>query len=294
MSGLGEGVRSATRVAAEIEDGGSVTVSPDALEVAVPRAQRAMSDRAFVATIAGCMAMVGLAIDTVLPAFADVRRTFGLADDSTQVAWLITAFFLGLASGQLFYGPLSDRYGRKPLIYCGLGLCAFAAGSAALAPSLGLVIAFRFLWGFGAAGPRSLALAMVRDTYEGDRMARTMSFAMTIFILCPVLAPTVGAAITGMFAWQAVFWFLVLCTAVLALWVLRMPETLPPERRRASERGALRRAVWLVLRTRPTMAYGLAVTFLFGSMAAYLWPARRSSSTTSTVARSSSRSSSGR
>jgi DHA1 family bicyclomycin/chloramphenicol resistance-like MFS transporter len=111
---------------------------------------------------------------------------------------------------------------------------------------------------------------MVRDTYEGDRMARTMSFAMTIFILCPVFAPSVGAVITGVVAWQAVFWFLVLCTLLLALWVRRIPETLPPERRRPSERGSLRRAFWLVLRTRPTVAYGLAVTFLFGSMAAYL------------------------
>jgi DHA1 family bicyclomycin/chloramphenicol resistance-like MFS transporter len=94
---------------------------------------------------------------------------------------------------------------------------------------------------------------------------------MTIFILCPVFAPSFGAALTSVFAWQAVFWFLVVCTLTLGLWVmLRMPETLPPSRRRPAERGALRRAVWLVLRTRPTMAYGLAVTFLFGSMAAYL------------------------
>jgi DHA1 family bicyclomycin/chloramphenicol resistance-like MFS transporter len=228
------------------------------------------SDRAFVAMIAACMAMVGLAIDTVLPAFPEIREDFGLAPDSTQVTWIITAFFLGLASGQLVYGPLSDRYGRKPLLYCGLGLCAVSASASALAPSLGLVIVFRFLWGFGAAGPRSLALAMVRDTYEGDRMARAMSFAMSIFVLSPVFAPTVGAVLVAVTAWQAVFWFLVLCTLGVGAWALRMPETLPPSRRRPAEPGALRRAVSVVLRTRPTMAYGLAVTFLFGSMAAYL------------------------
>lgn len=228
------------------------------------------SDRAFVAMIAACMAMVGLAIDTVLPAFPQIREAFGLAPDSTKVSWIITAFFLGLASGQLFYGPLSDRFGRKPLLYCGLALCAVAASASALAPTLGLVVLFRFLWGFGAAGPRSLALAMVRDTYEGDRMARAMSFAMSIFILSPVLAPSIGAVLVSATAWQAVFWFLVACTLGVTLWATRMPETLPASKRRPAEPGALRRAVWVVLRTRPTMAYGLAVTCLFGSMAGYL------------------------
>src|SRR4051812_15010864 len=220
-------------------------------EPAVPH--KARSDWEFVAMIAACMAMVGLAIDTVLPAFPQIREAFGLASDSTAVTWIITAFFLGLASGQLFYGPLSDRYGRKPLLYCGLVLCAVAASASALAPTLGLVVVFRFLWGFGAAGPRSLAPALGRDTYEGDRMARTMSFAMSIFILSPVLAPSIGAVLVGATAWQAVFWFLVVCTIAVALWATRLPETLPASRRRPAEPGALRRAVWVVLRTRPTM-----------------------------------------
>jgi DHA1 family bicyclomycin/chloramphenicol resistance-like MFS transporter len=97
-----------------------------------------------------------------------------------------------------------------------------------------------------------------------------MSFAMSIFVLSPVFAPTVGAVLVAVTAWQAVFWFLVVCTLGVGAWALRMPETLPPSRRRPAEPGALRRAVWVVLRTRPTMAYGLAVTCLFGSMAAYL------------------------
>jgi DHA1 family bicyclomycin/chloramphenicol resistance-like MFS transporter len=270
MSGSGGGVGAASHTGAATDNGGSITVGLDALEGAAPISQRVLSDRAFIATIAGCMAMVGLAVDMVLPAFADVRRSFGLAQDSTTVTWLITAFFLGLASGQLFYGPLSDRFGRKPLLFCGLALCATAACGAALAPTLGTVIVLRFLWGLGAAGPRSLALAMVRDTYEGDRMARAMSFAMTIFILSPVLAPSIGGALTAVANWRAVFWFLAMCTVGLTVWALRVPETLPPGRRRPAERGALRRAFWLVLRTRPTVAYGVAVTFLFGSMAAYL------------------------
>ena len=133
--------------------------------------------------------MAALSIDLMLPAFPDARADFGLAADSTQTSWIITAFFLGLAAGQLVYGPLSDRHGRKPLLYAGLGIMTLGAALCAVAPSLGSLIVARVLWGLGAAGPRSLALAMVRDRYSGDRMARTMSHIMATFVLVPVLAP---------------------------------------------------------------------------------------------------------
>lgn len=226
--------------------------------------------REFVALIAACMAIVALSIDAILPAFGEIRSYFGLGSDSTQVAWIITAYFLGLASGQLFYGPLSDRFGRKPLLYCGLLILAVGAAGAALAPSLALVIVFRFLWGIGSAGPRSLALAIVRDTFEGEEMARTMSLVMAIFIVVPVFAPTVGALLLHVAAWQAVFWLSVVAAGAVALWARRLPETLPPERRRADGPAALVAAGRIVLRTRPTVAYGLATAFLFSSMSAYL------------------------
>ena len=216
------------------------------------------------------MAIAALSIDAVLPAFGELRTQFGLAPDSTAVSWVITAFFLGLAAGQLFYGPMSDRLGRKPLLYVGLALYAFGAAAAALSPSLGAVIAFRFLWGLGAAGPRSLALAMVRDRYQGEQMARTMSFVMAVFIIVPVFAPSLGAALLTVFTWPAVFWLAVVAAVALALWGTHIPETLAPERRRNVGPAALWEAARIVVGTPTTIFYGVAVMFLFGSMSAYL------------------------
>jgi DHA1 family bicyclomycin/chloramphenicol resistance-like MFS transporter len=227
--------------------------------------------REFVALVASCMGMAAMSIDVVLPAFAGMREDFGLPADSTRVSWVITAFFLGLAAGQLVYGPLSDRFGRKPLLYAGLVLYIVGAAAAAVAPSLATVIACRVVWGLGAAGPRSLALAMVRDTFEGDRMARTMSHAMAIFVLVPVFAPGLGAALLVVAPWQAVFWLPVVAAVALLVWVTtRLPETLPPERRRAVTPAALGRAFMVVVRTRRTLAFGLAVTCLFGIMSSYI------------------------
>ena len=176
--------------------------------------------------------MAALSIDVMLPAFPDMREEFGLAPDSTATSWIVTAFFLGLASGQLVYGPLSDRYGRKPLLYAGLSIMAVAAAASALAPSLGAVIACRVLWGMGAAAPRSLALAMVRDRYAGEPMARTMSHIMATFVLVPVFAPSVGSAVLAVAPWRSLFWLPFLAALGVMLWVRRLPETLPPERRR--------------------------------------------------------------
>src|SRR5207342_399011 len=114
--------------------------------------------REFVAIVAGLVAMAALSIDLLLPAFPDIRTEFGLGADSTEPAKLITWFFLGLAVGQLVYGPLSDRYGRKPLLYAGLVVYVIGALGATMVPSFTALIACRFVWGLGAAAPRSLAI----------------------------------------------------------------------------------------------------------------------------------------
>ncbi len=226
--------------------------------------------REFVALVATCIAMAALSIDLMLPAFPEMRESFGLAEGSTQVTWVITAFFLGLGVGQLFYGPLSDRFGRKRLLYAGLVLYVISASAAALSSSLSMLILCRVLWGLGAAAPRSLALAMVRDTFEGDRMARTMSHVMATFILVPVFAPSLGGLLLLGGSWRVVMWVPVGAAPVLAVWALRLPETLPPSKRRAINPAALGQALQAVVRSRRTVAYGLAVTCLFGIMTAYV------------------------
>jgi MFS transporter, DHA1 family, multidrug resistance protein len=226
--------------------------------------------REFIAIVTACMAMAAVSIDLMLPAFDEIRAEFGLARDSSKTSLLVTSFFLGLGLGQLVYGPLSDRFGRKPLLWTGLAIMAASAAGAALAPSLGSIIVCRFVWGLGAAAPRSLALAIVRDTTEGARMARLMSLIMAVFIVVPVFAPALGAVFMGFLPWRIVFWVPCAAAIGLAVWITRMPETLALDRRRAVGPAALGEAFRVVVRTRQTVAYGLAVMFMFGFMSSYL------------------------
>jgi len=227
--------------------------------------------REFLAIVALCMAMAAMSIDLLLPAFPEMRSQFGLAEGATEISLVITGFFIGLGFGQLVYGPLSDRFGRKRVLYVGLAVYVAGALAASLAGSLGAFVACRIIWGFGAACPRSLALAILRDTFEGDRMARMMSNVMATFILVPIVAPSIGAGLLALGSWQLTLWFPAGCAVLLAVWVaLRLPETLPPDRRRSVSPRALLDAAGAVVRNRQTVAFCLASTFLFGIMTSYV------------------------
>ena len=216
------------------------------------------------------MSTTALSIDLMLPAFDDMRATFGLEPDSTDVARVVTAFFLGLAIGQIFYGPFADRFGRKPVLYASFGIYAIAAACSALAPTLELVFVSRFVWGMGAAGARVVAVAIVRDTYEGDEMARAMSFIMGIFILVPILAPSLGALIILVGPWQWVFWACAIVVVLVAIWARRMPETLDEADRLELRWTAVLAALRRVATTRETAGYTLAMMLLFGGFTSYL------------------------
>lgn len=214
--------------------------------------------------------MAASSIDLMLPAFKDIRREFGLAPDSNEVAWIITAFFLGIAVGQLVYGPLSDRFGRKPLLYTGLAIMMASAAAAALVNSLTAIFVCRVVWGFGAAAPRSLAIAMVRDRYGGEQMARTMGMVMATFMVVPILAPSVGTVLISFAPWRILFWTPFVLAGLLALWLTRLPETLPVERRRSVGPKAMLEALRIVATTRDTVAYGLATCCQFATMASFI------------------------
>jgi len=216
------------------------------------------------------MAATALGIDLMLPAFGSMRIDFGLPPDSTAVTGTVTTYFLGLALAQVVYGPLSDRFGRKPVLYFGLVLYAVSALVSALAPSLGVLLIARFSWGLGAAGPRVMALSIVRDVFAGDRMARAMSFIMAIFILVPVVAPSLGALITVVADWRWVFGFCVIFGISLALWSRRLPETLRPEHTREFRFRPILAAARIVVSNRATFGYTLALTALFGVFMSYL------------------------
>ena len=221
------------------------------------------------------MALAALGIDMMLPALDDMRVHFGLPADSTRVAQVVTVFLMGLALAQYFYGPLTDRFGRKPILYVGLSLYGIGALGATLAPTLELVLLSRFVWGVGAAAPRVVSVSIVRDVYSGEEMAKAMSYILAIFIMVPVLAPSIGAGLIAIFPWQAVFVFGAAMAVVVALWARLLPETLDPANQRPLDRSAIFGATREVLTNRQALGYTLARTLTFGAFSSYLASSER-------------------
>jgi len=221
--------------------------------------------------MASTMSLSALSIDLMLPAFDEMRADFGLATDSTDTAAIITLFFLGMAAAQLVYGPLADRFGRKPVLYGGLAVFVMGAIGSALAGSLAGVLAFRFLWGIGAAGPRVISLSIIRDVYEGDQMARVMSFIAAVFIFVPVVAPSAGAVLLGIASWRFLFWLCAILAGAVGLWLLRLPETLDAATRlERLQLRSLARTARIVVTNRQAVGYTVALTFVFGAFVSYL------------------------
>jgi DHA1 family bicyclomycin/chloramphenicol resistance-like MFS transporter len=216
------------------------------------------------------MALGALGIDLMLPAFDAMRADLGLAADSNAIAATITTYFIGLALGTLIYGPLADRFGRRPALFTGFAIYAVGALASALAPSLEVLLFTRFVWGIGAASSRVVAFAIIRDAYEGEEMSRAMSLVMAVFILVPIVAPTIGAGIVALTSWRWVFGACVLAVAGMAAWATRMPETLHEEYRMDSSFSRLAEAARQVVSNRITVSYALAMTALYAILISYL------------------------
>ena len=229
-----------------------------------------MGEREFIALMAALTASTALGVDVMLPALGDIRDAFGLPADSTTLSWTVSLYLLGLGCAQLVFGPLADRFGRKPTLYAGLALYVAGAAGAALAPSLGFLLASRVVWGFGAASPRVMALTITRDRYVGDRMARVMSLIIAVFLIAPILGPAMGELLLLSGTWRWVFGFSVVTAVALALWLTRLDETLDPAHRLPLDVKRLSRAFGTIVGTRVTLGYGLALTFELSAFTAFL------------------------
>ena len=232
--------------------------------------KRQISQRELLAMISAVMALMALAIDLMLPAFDEMRTAFELGESSNEVSRVITVFFFGLAVAQLVWGPLADRYGRKPVLYLGIAIYIGGAVGSALAPTFGLLLLSRFVWGIGAAAARLVATAIIRDSFVGVKMAKAMSQIMAIFMLAPVFAPSIGAAIIAVAPWRGVFWFCVAWAVLIVVWSLRLPETLDPQHRRPLNVVTIAGGYKTVATTRVTAGYTLVTVFLQGGFVAYL------------------------
>lgn len=224
----------------------------------------------FVILMAIMMSMLALSIDAMLPAFNDIARDLAL-EDPRDVQYVLSSMFAGLAVGQLFYGPISDSFGRKPTIY--LAAVIFCAGCllSIFTQNFEVMLIGRVLQGFGAAGNRIVIMAIVRDRFEGRMMAKVASFIMSIFILVPVIAPFIGQVILWVAEWHMIFVMFLLVSLVATSWfALRLNETLPAERRRAFSVSTILDGFRLAATNKITFGYTMCAGAVFGSFQGYL------------------------
>ena len=216
------------------------------------------------------MSIVALAIDALLPAISHIGIAINSLDP-TDNQLLITMIFLGLGFGQLFFGPLSDSFGRKPIVYMGFGLFAVASAICVVAPSLEVMIVGRILQGIGLSAPRTIAISIIRDTYKGDYMARVMSFVTAFFILVPVVAPAIGKWIMDAFGWEAIFYVQLFFALLVAIWFWkRQPETLRSKFQIPFSGDVFIKGLREFLKHKESVAFTFTSGFVTGSFLVYL------------------------
>jgi len=224
----------------------------------------------FVALMATITSMVALAIDSMLPAFPAIALEFSI-EDQTDLQNIIAILFLGFGFGQILFGPLSDVFGRKPPIYVGMFVFAIGSVISGFASSYELFLAGRFLQGMGGAAPRIISLALIRDRFSGDSMAQVTSLVMTVFILVPAVAPSLGQAVLAFSDWRGVFILLFVFSALVFVWfALRQKETLEHNKRKEFKFGEFTFAVKETLKQKTTVCCILVSGMIFGVFVGYL------------------------
>lgn len=229
----------------------------------------------YVILVALLISIGALGTDLMLPALDVMGRELGAAN-ANDVHFIVTAFFLGMAAGQLFVGPLSDRFGRKPVIYGGYAVFVLGCLISMTTDSWTTMLVGRVLQGIGAAAPRIVTVALVRDEYTGRAMARVLSIVMTVFIVVPIIAPALGQGLIYIGGWESTF----LCLAVLAiavsLWFgARQPETLAPSNRRPFRVKDISKGILEIFRTRVALGYTIATGLVYGVFVGYLGSAQQ-------------------
>lgn len=223
-----------------------------------------------VAILAMLAATVALSIDGMLPVLPEIGEGLGTSDPN-RVQLVIAMFMVGLGFGTFFTGPLSDAYGRHTVAIGGAVVFCTGAFLSAFAQSLETLLAARMLQGLGAAGPRVVAMAITRDLFVGRQMARIMSFVMIVFVMVPVIAPTLGAFVAQAFGWRAIFISFAIFSILTTSWlVLRQPETLAVERRRPFRLGTLASGTKEIFANRQVVLAIIGQTLIFSTLFAML------------------------
>jgi DHA1 family bicyclomycin/chloramphenicol resistance-like MFS transporter len=230
-----------------------------------------VSQREFVALVAGLMGIGALGVDMMLPALPAIGQGLGVSD-ANALQYVIAAYTLGFGAGQLIYGPLADRYGRKPVLLYSLAGFVVMSFVAATASSLALLVGARAIQGGFGASTRVLVTSFVRDSYSGRTMAKVMSLAQMLFFIVPILAPSLGSLLLLVGPWEWNFWVLGILGGLILLWsMVRLPETLRPERRRPISIALLTEAYRTTLSNRFSLGYALGGTMSFGALMGWIY-----------------------
>jgi len=231
---------------------------------------RGPGPREFIAMMGAIMAANAMGIDTMLPALSAISDSLNISAEN-QRQLIISVFLLGFGGAQIVYGPLADRLGRKPVLLASLGAYAAFALLCGLARSFPLLLAGRLLHGIAAAGSRVLVVSIVRDRHHGAGMAKIMSFVTIVFLLVPVLAPSIGQLVLAFGSWRLIFLLLAAYAIAMFPWIgLRLPETLPEDRRRPLSFAKVREAVGFTLTHRQSIGNTLALTLNQGALFGFL------------------------
>ena len=224
----------------------------------------------FVLIVSLMMSLTALSIDAMMAALPTIGHELGIQNVNERQL-IISVIFLGMAVGQLFFGPLSDSTGRKPAVYAGYGVYMIGSFVAIFATSFPTMLAGRLLQGIGVSAPRAITMALVRDRYAGRMMARVMSFVMTVFILVPMLAPSLGQFILLFVGWRGIFVGFVIIALINLIWfALRMPETLSLENRTPFSLHHTIKATSFILKNRAALGYTVSAGLVGGFFLGYL------------------------
>ena len=248
-----------------------------ALEAAAKAASkhRPMGFSEFVVVIAMIMALNPLAMDMMLPALPNIGSAFHI-DVANRLQAVLSAFLIGFGGGQFIIGPLSDSFGRRPVLLGGMVLYAVASVLAIAAPSFETLLFARALEGLGTSATRVIATSVVRDCYAGRRMASVVSLAMMVFIAVPVVAPSFGQAVMTLTQWRGIFVVLMVYGLLALGWAwLRLPETLPASERKPFSTAEVLGAYRQTVTNRQTLGYALAAGTVMGSLFAYIFCAQQ-------------------
>lgn len=229
-----------------------------------------IGERELVVMLAMSQALQAMAIDAMLPALGLMSADLRLADANDRQL-VISVFLFGMGVGALLPGPLSDRFGRRKVLLGALAIYVALMVACALTQSFAVLVALRFVQALGSSALGIMPAAIIRDRFEGDRMARLQSLIAVIFFIVPMLAPTVGQAIAEVAGWRAIFWLMAASGVVMALWIgLRLPETLNPGHRQPLGFGHVGRTMREVLLTRSSIGYVMASTLMMSAIWGYI------------------------